>query len=105
MHKYECRHCGKIVEREQEQAWIKSYCGETGQTTHLTRVQELPENTEEVCQAIIMPAMIEIKEPGVYISCDICNETILNGKVKICNGNEPGRSPGDIVHLDCLNES
>lgn len=37
--KYKCKHCGKIVQRRSDKAWIKSYCDATGKTVHLTRVK------------------------------------------------------------------
>jgi hypothetical protein len=34
---YCCRYCGKVVERDSEKAWIKSYCEKTGRIVHLIR--------------------------------------------------------------------
>lgn len=39
-HPYRCKHCGKVVLRESEKAWIKSICGEKGITVHLMRVEQ-----------------------------------------------------------------
>lgn len=36
--KYRCRHCKKVVERESEKRWIKSWCEETCKNVHLWRV-------------------------------------------------------------------
>lgn len=36
--KYYCAHCKKTVLRMSNKAWIKSYCGPTGRTVHLVRV-------------------------------------------------------------------
>lgn len=35
MNKYRCKHCGKIVLRDSNKAWIKSYCEKTGKNVHL----------------------------------------------------------------------
>ena len=35
--KYKCPHCGKVVERENEKMWIKSYCDETGKNVRLQK--------------------------------------------------------------------
>jgi len=39
MAKYRCKHCGKVVERDSDKEWIKSYCSETGRDTHITKVK------------------------------------------------------------------
>ena len=36
---YQCRHCGKIVKRKSDKAWVKSWCEKTGKTVHLMRVE------------------------------------------------------------------
>lgn len=33
---YQCRHCGKVVMRESDKAWIKSLCEKTGKIVRLT---------------------------------------------------------------------
>ena len=40
MNKYKCKHCKKIVERDSEKQWIKSYCEETGKNTHIIKLKE-----------------------------------------------------------------
>lgn len=35
--KYHCKHCGKVVERDSDKAWIKSYCDKTGKNVHLIK--------------------------------------------------------------------
>lgn len=34
---YRCAHCGKVVERDSDKAWVRSYCEDTGRTVHLQR--------------------------------------------------------------------
>jgi len=38
MSQYRCAHCGKVVERDSDKAWIKSWCEETQRNVHLIRV-------------------------------------------------------------------
>lgn len=40
MAKYRCKHCKKVVERDSDKQWIKSYCEETGKNVRLQRVKE-----------------------------------------------------------------
>ena len=40
MSRYRCAHCKKVVKRDSNKAWIKSYCESTGKTVHLIRVQK-----------------------------------------------------------------
>lgn len=40
MKRYRCVHCGKIVTRQSDKAWVKSYCEKTGRTVHLLRIAE-----------------------------------------------------------------
>jgi DNA-directed RNA polymerase subunit RPC12/RpoP len=35
--KYKCIHCGKVVERESEKKWIKSWCDEKGKDVRLQK--------------------------------------------------------------------
>lgn len=35
--KYRCKHCGKVVERDSDKKWVKSYCDTTDRTVHLVR--------------------------------------------------------------------
>lgn len=38
-HPYRCKHCGKVVYRESDKAWVKSICDASGyKTVHLMRV-------------------------------------------------------------------
>lgn len=37
--KYRCPHCGEVVVRKSERAWIKSYCDKTGKTVHMQKVK------------------------------------------------------------------
>jgi len=39
MNKYRCKHCGAVVERYSDKAWINSYCDQTGKTTRLMKVE------------------------------------------------------------------
>jgi endogenous inhibitor of DNA gyrase (YacG/DUF329 family) len=39
INQYKCAHCQKIVEREDQRQWIKSYCEETGQYTRLIKLK------------------------------------------------------------------
>jgi len=39
MAKYRCVHCGRVVERASQKAWIPSYCDRTGRYVHLQRVK------------------------------------------------------------------
>ncbi len=39
MAKYRCPRCKKIVERDSEKGWIKSYCEKTGEDARLQRVE------------------------------------------------------------------
>jgi len=36
---YKCTHCGKVVNRESNKKWIKSYCDETGKDVRLMLVK------------------------------------------------------------------
>ena len=36
---YRCKHCGKVVGRFSDKAWVKSYCSKTGKDVHLMRVE------------------------------------------------------------------
>ena len=38
--KYRCKHCKKIVSRESEKQWVKSYCEQTGKNVHLMKVND-----------------------------------------------------------------
>ena len=40
-HKYRCKHCKKIVTRESDKQWIKSYCDDTDRYVHLQRVKQV----------------------------------------------------------------
>ena len=40
MSRYKCKHCGKVVERDSNKAWVKSYCDQTGKNVHLVRVKK-----------------------------------------------------------------
>lgn len=42
MNEYRCNHCGKVVERESEKRWIRSWCEATSQETRLWRVEVQP---------------------------------------------------------------
>jgi ribosomal protein L37AE/L43A len=35
---YKCNLCGKIVKRESEKKWMKSYCDEKGDTARIYRI-------------------------------------------------------------------
>lgn len=37
MNNYKCKHCGGILERESNKAWIKSYCSVSGKNVHLMK--------------------------------------------------------------------
>ena len=39
MNLYRCKHCGSVVERDSEKAWIKSICGTMGRDVYLMRVK------------------------------------------------------------------
>jgi hypothetical protein len=36
---YKCKHCGKVVDRESNKQWIKSYCDEIGKDVRLMLVK------------------------------------------------------------------
>jgi hypothetical protein len=36
---YRCKHCGRVVKRESNKAWIKSWCDKTQRNVHLIRVK------------------------------------------------------------------
>jgi hypothetical protein len=36
--RYRCKHCGKVVIRLSDKAWVKSYCSQTGREVHLRRI-------------------------------------------------------------------
>ena len=38
MAKYRCKHCRKIMDRDSDKQWIKSYCETTGKNARLQRV-------------------------------------------------------------------
>lgn len=40
MSKYRCKLCGKVLERDSDKQWIKSYCEETGRDTRIWRIEE-----------------------------------------------------------------
>lgn len=37
---YKCNHCGKIVKRNSDKKWIKSYCEQTGKMVHIVKVEK-----------------------------------------------------------------
>ena len=37
-YKYRCKHCKKVMLRDKDQQWIKSYCETAERTVHLMRV-------------------------------------------------------------------
>lgn len=39
MNNYLCIHCGKVVPRISNKAWVKSYCDTTGRTVHLQSIE------------------------------------------------------------------
>lgn len=39
MNTYECKHCGRRVQRDSHKVWIKSFCEKTGKTTRLWMVR------------------------------------------------------------------
>lgn len=40
MNKYRCKYCKKIVKRDSNKQWIKSYCDDTGKTVRLILIKE-----------------------------------------------------------------
>lgn len=47
---YRCKWCGKVVKRRSAKAWIRSVCGDTGRTVHLTRVIPPDVSGEEIVE-------------------------------------------------------
>lgn len=45
---YKCTHCGKIVDRESNKKWIKSYCDETGKDVRLMLVKAMLQNSNGI---------------------------------------------------------
>jgi phage FluMu protein Com len=39
MTNYRCKHCGKVVKRDSDKQWIKSYCDTTGRNVRLQRIK------------------------------------------------------------------
>jgi ribosomal protein L37AE/L43A len=37
MNKYKCSHCVKVVERDSEKLWLKSYCIESRKYVHIMK--------------------------------------------------------------------
>jgi len=37
---YKCKHCGKVVYRESEKAWVKSWCSGINKMVHLVLMKE-----------------------------------------------------------------
>lgn len=44
MNKYLCAYCGKVVERDSDKAWIKSYCSATGKDVRLIIIKPINQN-------------------------------------------------------------
>jgi len=40
MNSYKCKHCGRIVKRESDKAWLQSYCENTDKRVHIVKVKE-----------------------------------------------------------------
>ena len=40
MNKYKCKHCGAIVERDSDKAWMKSWCDKTQKDVHLIKIDK-----------------------------------------------------------------
>jgi hypothetical protein len=39
VNRYSCKHCGAIVERNSDKAWIKSWCDKMGKDVHLKLIK------------------------------------------------------------------
>ena len=39
LNKYRCKHCNQTVNRPSNKKWIKSLCGKTGKTVHLSLIK------------------------------------------------------------------
>ncbi len=39
MNKYKCAHCDKVIKRQSDKKWIKSYCSESGKNVRLTLIK------------------------------------------------------------------
>ena len=48
MAKYRCPGCKKIVERDSEKGWIKSYCEKSGKNVRLQRVGDREKGGREM---------------------------------------------------------
>lgn len=42
--KYRCKHCGKVVRRKSDKAWIPSYCEKTEKNVRLVRIRDVGGN-------------------------------------------------------------
>lgn len=40
MSKYRCSLCGKVIERDSDKQWIRSYCEETKKLTRILKLKE-----------------------------------------------------------------
>jgi ribosomal protein L37AE/L43A len=52
---YRCPHCGKVVARESEKAWITSYCEEKGRPARIMKVkpsEQIPTHHTEMREMI-----------------------------------------------------
>jgi hypothetical protein len=52
MTKYYCKYCGKILDRDSDKQWVKSYCDTADRTVYLQKVMAEPKpdlhNTKSV---------------------------------------------------------
>lgn len=44
MNLYQCRWCKKILERDSNKKWIKSYCYKVGRDVHIVKVEKTAKN-------------------------------------------------------------
>jgi hypothetical protein len=51
--KYKCNLCGKVVSRDSEKKWIKSYCDETGKTTRLMKIEFNSKLVTKLCDEFL----------------------------------------------------
>lgn len=44
---YTCIHCGMVVHRQSDKAWVKSYCVTADRTVHLQQVVKVSRGTKD----------------------------------------------------------
>lgn len=84
MTKYKCKHCGEIVLRDSEKAWIKSLCFVAQKTVHLTRMDYPVAGNLVVAKRDRIDYCVH-KFQYPYASCTICGARLVAGDYTVAH--------------------